>query len=144
MDRILEDGNSNIFLDECNIFTLAHSRAHHIDLDSYLPEYTARLRALDARILFLDVRPQTSWKRRKSKYEERTEFFPQDEREKILQMYHDYLFRFKPFIDDLYERIDLPKIRLDAEIPAEDLVKNVSAKFSEIAEVSGLKLKRRF
>ena len=33
MDRILEDGNSNIFLDECNIFTLAHSRAHHIDLD---------------------------------------------------------------------------------------------------------------
>lgn len=144
MDRIMEEGDSRIFLDECNVFTLAHSKSHDIDLDFYFHDYMERLRRLGAYVIFLDVSPGTSWARRRTRYEERTEGFPPGERESVLQMYHDYLFRFRPFLEEVYERVDLPKTRINMDVPVEEAFVRVSDTFEEMAREQNMKLTRRF
>ncbi|MCX6816136.1 MAG: hypothetical protein NT120_04780 [Candidatus Aenigmarchaeota archaeon] len=136
--------DSRIILDECNVFTLAHSKAHDIDLDHYFQEYIKKLKELDAFILFLDISPETSWQRRKARYDERIQEFPYHDRESIMKTYHDYLFRFKPLLDELYGRIDLPKVKIDVNTPLFESLDVVASAFEDICGKKKIALKKRF
>lgn len=57
MDLILKRTHKRlIYIDECNIFTIAHAAAHGIrQVEKYWDEYVDRLQKLRAKVIFLDV-----------------------------------------------------------------------------------------
>ncbi|MDI6721622.1 MAG: deoxynucleoside kinase [Candidatus Aenigmarchaeota archaeon] len=144
MDNILDLDDDRIYLDECNIFTLAHLKNHCIEANKYFHEYCDRLRRLDASIMFLGISPEISWQRRKKRYEERIEGFPPDERETIMRSYKEYLFELHPRISELYEELDFPKTKIDAEILSEYLLLKASESFEEMMKRYEAGLTRRF
>ena len=106
------------FLDETNVFTMGHALAHGIDLvEGHYRQYMDMLKRLDARILFIDVPPWLSWERRKPRYEERLIGFAEEARQARLSEYRGYLDRLYPQLVSIYERLELPKIRVDGSRP---------------------------
>lgn len=144
MDRILRDDDERTFLDECNVFTLAHARAHGVDFESYYQDYCERLAKLNAGVIFLDISPETSWYRRMPRYEERVQEFPPKERQKIMGMYRSYMFKLKPLLDELYDRLDVPKRKIENDGTTEETLPEVAKAFEEMAQESGIVLCSRF
>lgn len=124
MDLILQRAQNHIvYVDECNIFTIAHAAAHGItEIERYWDEYLARLTKLNARVIFLDVSPDISWERRHRRYEQRLIYFPEDQHEAILQRYHNYLVKLRPLLLDVYDRLPFPKVIVDGHCSAENLI----------------------
>ena len=133
MEEIMKEiDDTLLYFDECNVFTLAHAKAHGIDLiDEYLPKYVEVLKKLHATVIFLDIPPEVSWERRKDSYMTRLHRFPEDQRDDILKRYHDYLPTLRPSLVEIFERIDLPKIRIDAFSRHEDVMKKITSFLSE-------------
>ncbi|HLC48860.1 MAG TPA: hypothetical protein VJI96_00540 [Candidatus Andersenbacteria bacterium] len=123
MDFILErTQNQFLYVDECNIFTTAHAKAHGIlELEQYWNQYITRLHRLDAVVIFLDVVPDISWERRRHKYEQRLIYFPENERETILERYRLYLTKLHPLLHEVYDRLPFPKAIIDGN-SSEDYV----------------------
>jgi len=115
-----------LYLDECNIFTLAHAEAHGINLtDEYFPKYIEYLQKLNAHFIFLNIAPETSWTRRKESYQSRMFRFPEEERQGIMGRYFDYLETLHPALNRIFDRIELPKIKIDAKTTNEKVVKKI-------------------
>jgi hypothetical protein len=144
MDEILQADDNRVFLDECNIFTLAHSKAHGINTDIYFLEFCKRLSDLDASIIFLSIPPEVSWQRRKERYEKRLEGFQPDERAIIMRKYREYLFRLAPIMEELYDKIEFPKIKIDAKDPIEDSLIESSKAFEDMSKRYEIIIKKRF
>jgi hypothetical protein len=86
LDRIGADYH-RVYLDETSIFTLAHARCRGLDVQHLRAEYATRLKELGASILFLDVGPDVSWRRRGAVYETRVHGFPCLEAQAVLAQY---------------------------------------------------------
>jgi len=130
MFRILREGMDGIFLDECNVFTLAHAKAHGIDLtEGYYRQYMDMLGMLKASVIFLDVPPEVSWERRKVRYEQRHWDLPPEEKAAVMAQHKEYLFSLYPELLAIYDRLDLPKTRIDAYVPLEEATVHVEEAF---------------
>lgn len=111
--RELDD--STFYVDETNVFTLAHAKVHGIDLfTEFWPQYMALLKELQAVVVFMDIDPATSWQRRKHIYKNRLYRFPQKDRRKILKRFEEYLGQLYPELLDIYEKLEIPKIKVSA------------------------------
>jgi thymidylate kinase len=116
-----------IYLDECNIFTIAHAVAHGVkEVRSHWAEYVSRLQGLNTKVIFLDVPPEVSWERRRRKYEQRLVYFPGNRHRSIMRRYKEYLTRLHPLLLDVYRRLPFPKEMLDGQLPEKDLIQKVS------------------
>src|SRR3989344_6288546 len=116
MNLILRrDHRHVVFIDECNIFTIAHALAHGIkDLEQYREAYYTRLKALHAAVVFLDVPPALSWERRRKQYDKRLVYFPRKDHADITMRYRRYLELIHPLLHEMYESLPFPKAMIDA------------------------------
>ena len=133
MDLILQRAQNNIvYVDECNIFTIAHAAAHGVtEVERYWDEYLTRLRKLNAAVIFLDVPPDISWDRRRRRYEQRLVYFPEDQHETILRQYQDYLVKLRPLLLGVYDRLPFPKAIVDGHCSEENVIKMVCEQLAE-------------
>ena len=108
-DRLKNDPSS-IYLDECNLFTLAHASMRGISTGKHLINYCQRLTRLNPLIIFLDSAPKNSWIRRKNAYNARLNELSPHDKEKALYEYKRYMDGVYPRLKALYQEISLPKI----------------------------------
>lgn len=132
MDVMLERAFKNViyrevvYLDECNVFTIAHALAHGaVELQQHWDEYVTRLAKLNAAVIFLDVPPNVSWDRRRARYEQRLVYFPSEQHEGILQKYRNYLVKLHPLLLDVYQRLPFPKVMVDGCCPEDNVIRTV-------------------
>jgi len=134
MDLILGQEYDNlVYLDECNIFTIAHAKAHGFDcVKMYWQNYMDRLESLHAGVIFLDIPLQLSWERRKHRYQQRLVCFAEKERARIMGEYYEYLKKLRPLLLEIYERLNIPKIIIDASLPKTTVMQKVSKALAEL------------
>lgn len=113
MQAVLERLENKIYIDECNIFNLAHASMHGILIKEYFKDYCNLLERLNTRIFFLDIKPEISWQRREKQYRERIKSFPPREQETMMQEYKKYIEAVYPNLLKLYNKITLPKFKLN-------------------------------
>ncbi len=107
---------SLVYMDECNIFTLAHAKAHQVDLiDQYFNRYLKFLKQINAAVIFLDLSLEISWQRREAIYKSRLRRFPPELREDIYRRYHEYLYNLSMLLDEVWGQLTLPKIKISAK-----------------------------
>lgn len=128
MDVILKRTQGHlVYIDECNLFTIAHAEAHGIrNLDRYLDGYLSRLEKLQAKIIFFDIPPEVSWERRRPVYEQRLVYFPKNRRAQIMERYRSYQLRVYTLLRALYERVPCSKVMIDAHLSKGSLIEEVS------------------
>jgi thymidylate kinase len=143
LDEIIARKDNRVYIDETNIFTLAHAQFHNIEIEPCFKEYIKRLEQTNPLIIFLDVSPDTSWQRRKSRYEERVMDFPADAKAKALNRYRDYLKKIHQELYKFYERLDLPKVMINTEKPLEDVLTEITPKIQLETEKIGIDLLTR-
>jgi hypothetical protein len=103
-----------LYVDETNVFTLGHAKAHGINLiTGYFKQYCDLLSALEATILFIDVSPHVSWLRRRFKYLARLQDLRPIEIKCTLDLFRRYLNRLHGELDTVYSSLPLPKVRVD-------------------------------
>jgi len=125
MDLILKHAREKriVYLDECNIFTIAHAVAHGVkSVEKHWQAYVDRLKRLNAKVIFLDIDPEISWERRRAKYQQRLVYFPTNRHESIMRRYHEYLKRLHPLLLDVYNRLPFPKQMLNGNALGKDTV----------------------
>jgi thymidylate kinase len=128
MDLILSRRRDHlIYLDECNVFTIAHALAHGVKgVEKHWLEYIARLQRLRAKVIFLDVDPEISWERRHKKYQQRLIYFPANQHKAIMERYRAYLERLHPLLLDVYRRLPFPKELLDGRMSEKNIIQEIS------------------
>ena len=57
-------------------------------------------------------------------------------------MYKEYLFKLQPLTLELYEQLDFPKIKIDANVPYEDSLQKAGETFKKMATVHGTKIEK--
>jgi deoxyadenosine/deoxycytidine kinase len=108
------------YLDETNIFTLGHARAHGIDLiEGYFRQYCDLLCEFNTSVLFIDVPPPISWERRRYRYAQRLWDLSNEEAEKTMVRYKTYLDHLYPELFSIYDRLEFPKIKIDGTLPVD-------------------------
>lgn len=135
MDLILSRSRGRlIYLDECNIFTIAHAIAHGVkEVEKHWCKYISRLKKLNAKVVFLNVDPEVSWERRRRKYQQRLIYFSANRHEAIMRMYREYLTRLHPLLLDIYHRLPFPKEMLDSQMPEKDAIQEVSIALARLS-----------
>lgn len=119
-----QDRLDRSYLDETNVFTLGHARAHGIDLvEGYFRQYCDLLRRLKTGFIFIDVPPAVSWERRRYRYAQRLWNFSDEEREEIMTRYKTYLDRLYPELLTIYDRLEFPKIKIDGILSPDDTLR---------------------
>jgi len=109
MSKISLEGDSQrIYLDETNIFSVAHESLKDTAFAQQMYEsYMKALRSFRVGILFTNVSPEISWMRRRRLYERRykgmTDF------EERIRKSREYLWRIYPEMIKLYERLPFAK-----------------------------------
>ena len=128
MDLILRRSRERvIYLDECNIFTIAHAMAHGVkDINKHWSEYIVHLEKLNAKIIFLNIDPEISWERRCRKYEQRLVYFPVNRHKAIMRRSREYLKRLHPLLLSVYHRLPFSKEMLDGKMPQQEAIQKVS------------------
>ncbi|MBU6390158.1 hypothetical protein KGQ31_01260 [Patescibacteria group bacterium] len=116
MDKILaKNGRPVVYLDECNIFTVAHAKAHGCrEVEKFAAQYLERLAELGAAIIFLDISPAMSWRRREASYRERLVYFYPKQHDVIMERFREYLSELYDHLWRLYYDIPFPKVAIDA------------------------------
>jgi thymidylate kinase len=126
LKRILEEADNRIYVDETCLFTLAHAIFHNINIEVILPEYLNILRQFNTLLIFLDINKDTSWARRKHRYEQRVCDFPYKEKVKALEEYRAYLDRVYNNLYKMYDDYEFPKVKISTERPIEDALEDVA------------------
>ncbi|MBN2454069.1 AAA family ATPase [Candidatus Woesearchaeota archaeon] len=127
------DHRKNTYIDECNVFTLGHAKAHGIDLlNGYYIQYSDMLKFMNSAVIFLDSPPSTSWERRKGRYEQRLWDATPDEKIKTMRAYQEYLERLYPALLGIYEMLELPKVKIKSSGTLEETLKKGEDAFGEM------------
>ena len=135
MFKILRDreDTGELYVDECNVFTLGHAKAHGIDLlDGYFRQYMDLLSSLNTSVLFLNVSPDISWERRQFSYRQRLWDVPLEERAKVLGQYEAYLHQLHPELVAIYDLLPFPKIKIDSSTSLDDVLKRGEEAFEKL------------
>jgi thymidylate kinase len=124
-----------IYLDECNIFTIAHAKAHGIkDIYRHWKDYSWRLEDLNAKVIFLDIDPELSWERRWRKYEQRLIYFHANRHKSIMRRYREYLEKLRPALLEVYEKLPLPKVLINARVPEKEVLQQVIVALTKLSD----------
>jgi len=109
MSKISLEGNSQaIYLDETNIFSVAHESLRDPVFAHQMYEgYMKALNSLRVGILFTNVPPEISWMRRRRLYERRYKDIADFEQR--IRRSREYLWRIYPEMIKLYERLPFAK-----------------------------------
>ena len=127
-------GGHIVYLDECNVFTIAHAQAHGITkIQSQWEDYMKRLRKLDAKVIFLNIPPHISWERRRLKYEERLVYFPKKDHRRILLAFERYLHEVHPRLEEIYDRLPIPKRMIDAQQSDTSVIYQINQALTELS-----------
>lgn len=121
---------SELYIDESNIFTLAHANLHGIRTNEHFKDYCLELKRLNPRIIFLDVHPETSWARRNESYRKRVLGFPESQQGKVMQNYQDYIQAVYPNLREVYDRIPFSKTIVDASKSFRKTIKQIIGKIN--------------
>jgi thymidylate kinase len=140
LDSIIAKKDKRVYVDETDFFTLAHAKFHNINTKPCLEEYMQRLENMNPLIVFLEVSPDTSWQRRKPKYEERVADLPAAVKAKALTGYRGYLNKIYHELHYIYDSLALPKVMINTEKPLEDALEEVSSQIQKTAVESGIDL----
>jgi thymidylate kinase len=143
LDEIILKADNRVYVDETNLFTLAHAKYHHVDIKLCREEYLKRLEKMNPIIVFLDVSTDISWQRRKPRYEERVADFPIDARVKAMNGYREYLNRIHGELHKIYDSLTLPKVMINTEKLLEDVLEEVSSQIQRIAKENHIELVTR-
>lgn len=100
------------YVDETSIFSLAHSTLHGINIKNYFNEYMDILKKINSRVLFLDVFPEISMSRRKSRYENKFVNMDDDERRDAMKEVWNYFNGVYPELLSIFKKINLPKVKI--------------------------------
>lgn len=121
------DGKKNIiYLDECNIFTIAYAIARGtLEVDNMFGLYLDFLKRLNAKVIFLDISPEISWKRRVEKYKERLVYFPKRRHSNIMRRFREQISQVYPLLKDIYKKLPFPKTTINAQAPSETVLQEV-------------------
>jgi len=144
MDDLIQKSDDRIYLDETNIFTLAHARNRGLDIGNLVSEYRHRLQTLNAAILFLNVPPEVSWERRKVRYQERVTGFPRAQAAAVMDMYHDYLVTLHSELLNVSSLLKTEIVPIDATGSVEGTLSAAAAVFEQLAGTRSIKLVCRF
>ncbi len=144
MDHLLGDGDDRIYLDETNVFTLAHALHRGLAVGGLISAYLQRLHALDAAILFLHVSPEVSWERRRARYQERVNGFPATQAVAVMDMYHDYLFALHKQLLEVSSVLGIELRSVDASGTVEATLSKAAEEFEQLADARKVRLIRRF
>lgn len=127
-----------IYLEETGVLGLAHAkmRLGEKAVNDYLGKYKKVLGKLNAAILFIDTRPEVSWKRRKDYYAEKAkEIKSGEKRKEVLQRYKDYLYKIYPEFHRILGRLNVPvKIYKNGDSPVEKFKKEILREFSSLLQ----------
>jgi len=109
MSKISVEGNRQmIYLDETNIFSVAHeSLRDPVFAQRMYENYMKALDSLRVGILFTNVPPDISWVRRRRLYERR--YKDMTDFEERIRKSREYLWRIYPEMIKLYERLPFAK-----------------------------------
>jgi len=144
LDSIVAKKDNRVYVDETNLFTLAHAGFHNVDVNAAMDAYLSRLQMMNTLIVFLDVSPDTSWQRRKPRYEERVADFPSVVKSQVLIDYRGYLKRVYPRLHEIFDSLTFPKAMINTESPLEDALEEVSIQIQRISGEAGINLIARF
>ena len=118
-------GNHITYVDECNIFSIAHAAAHGISEDKFWDNYLKRLYQFRTRIIYIDLPAEISWERRHRVYEQRLVYFPKRQHAEIMRRYHAYLIRLQVSLNEMFDRIPFPKTMIDGRQDKEIVYRQV-------------------
>jgi len=142
MRNIPHKPSNDIYVDESNIFTVAHARVKNADLaETLFLKYTQALNSFSTGIVFIHVTPEVSWNRRELAYVRRyqgtADFEDRMKRSKeyILQLYHH--------MTTLYQTLPYPKQRVEGAVPFHEFERNVENAFEEVCQGIGTRFERR-
>ncbi len=105
-------GNIAAAVIETGIFHLIYAEAilGLKQATKYYQQYCSALKEFNPVIIFIDTKPEVSWKRRKSTYEKRTANMNNPkERKNAMKKYKQTMFRFYPVWIKWYERFRFKK-----------------------------------
>jgi len=143
MSRISLQGNSKmIYLDETNIFSVAHeSLKDPLFARQMYEKYVQALNSFRVGLLFTNVPPEISWMRRRRLYERRYRGMA-DFEEKIRRS-KEYLSKIYPEMIKLYERLPFTKRIVHTAGPRSELGPRVVGAFEQICrELSANPIRR--
>jgi thymidylate kinase len=144
LEIIRDSASDRVYLDETNIFTLAHARRHSVTIEQSLRRYRELLQSLNANVIFFSASPSLSWTRRKPRYEERVAGFPPEEAAAVLLLYREYLDFAHSGLLELRKQVDIPIWEIDASGPLEDTLRACARTFVDAAAKLNVRLVPRF
>jgi hypothetical protein len=144
MDDILRHDDERLYLDETNVFTLAHATRRGLDTAPHLVAYVERLKRLDAAVLFFDLAPALSWSRREARYNERVRGFPRSEAAFVLNQYRHYLDEVQSCLSIIRASLPIEVVRIDASGSTEDTLSRSAEAFVALARARGVEFTARF
>jgi len=142
MQNIRDTPSRYIFIDESNVFAVAHAKVKNPDLAEILfLKYTQALDSFNTGIVFTHVTPQVSWERRQRVYEKRYE----DALDLSARMKRskEYIFQLYPHLVALYETLPYPKQQVEGAIQFQEFKKCVETAFEKVCREMGVTSERR-
>lgn len=143
MREIPHEPSNKIYLDESNIFAVAHARVKNPDLAEILfLKYSQALSSFNAGVIFVHVAPEVSWERRERVYTQRYRGSPNYGYK--MKRSKDYVFRIYPFLMELYRTLPYPKRQVEGTVLRAEFEKNVETAFESICDEIGATFERKF
>ena len=122
-----------VYVDESNLFTVAHVIVKNSKLaDLFLAKYMQTLESFEVGIIFTDIAPDVSWKRRKQVYMKRYEGTPNFKDN--MKHSKEYIFQLYPHLIELYDALPYPKQKIDGTVTFDDFKQSVESAFEKIYE----------
>jgi hypothetical protein len=143
LDETISKEDNRVYIDETNIFTLAHAGRHNVLIKPSYERYMKRLRQLNTVILFLDINKMTSWERRSPSYMARVANHPEKDREIEMNNFLSYLDLVYPRLYDIYDLLPFPKRMINTETSIEQTEEDVTSALEQMIKSQGISLINR-
>lgn len=142
MRNITHKPSNDIYVDESNIFTVAHARAKNMDLAEMLfLKYRQALSSFSTGVVFIHVTPEVSWRRREPAYVRRYQGSP--DFEDRMKRSKEYIFQLYRHLTTLYQALPYPKQQVEGSVPFYKFEKDVETAFEKVCQGIGTRFERR-
>jgi len=143
MRSIPREPSNNIYLDESNIFAVAHARVKNPDLAEILfLKYSQALSSFNTGVTFIHVAPEVSCERRERVYTQR--YMGSPNLEDRMRRSRDYIFQLYPFLMELYRILPYPKQQVEGTVPHAEFERNVETAFEKICDEMEVVFEKRW
>lgn len=142
-NEILSKGNSGkIYLEETYVFNLAHMAVKIPEMvDEYYPKYIKSLKPFKVGIIFTNVPPEVSFKRRKSEYMRR--YKGRENFDELIRKSRDYIYKIYPSLIAVYKRLPFPKRWVNATVSMQNYEKIIETTFESLCNELKIVFRRK-